>query len=71
MLKFNVIFSKCITLEAVIVFSLRPVSLMHENPQNNSWHASCRMQRSITRSEDAFVEYPVHLISVAVIVVVV
>ena len=29
------------------------------------------MQRSITRSEDAFVEYPVHVISVAVMVVVV
>ena len=52
---------------------LRLASLMHKKSpkmQNNSWHASRRMQRSIDRSEDVFVEYPVHLISVAVIVAV-
>ena len=40
--------------------------------QNNSWHASHRMQRSIDRSEDVFVEiYHVCLMSVAVIMAVV
>ena len=38
--------------------------------QNNSWHTSRRTQRSIDRSEDVFVEYPVRLISVAVIMAV-
>ena len=39
--------------------------------QNKSWHASRRTQRSIDRSEDVFVEYAVHVISVAVLVAVV
>ena len=39
--------------------------------QNDLWHASHRMQRSIDQSEDVFctvVEYPVRVISVAVLV---
>ena len=31
--------------------------------QNKSWHPSRRTQRSIDRSEDVFVECPVHVIS--------
>ena len=40
-----------------------------QKKQNNSWHVSKGMQRSIDRSED--VEYPVCMISVAVLVAVV
>ena len=36
--------------------------------QNNLRHVSCRTQRSIDRSEDVYVEYPVCVISVAVLV---
>ena len=39
--------------------------------QNNLWHVSRRTQRSIDRSEDVCVEYPVCVISVAVLVAVV
>ena len=39
--------------------------------QNNLRHVSRRMQRSIDRSEDVYVEYPVCVISVAVLVAVV
>ena len=35
--------------------------------QNNLLYASRRTQRSIDRSEDVFVEYPVCVISVAVV----
>ena len=35
--------------------------------QINSWHASCRTQRTINLFEDFLVEYPVRVISVAVI----
>ena len=59
---------------SVILLPLRPASLMHKKSpkmQNNSWHTSRRMQRLIDRSEDVFVEYPVRLISVAVIMAVV
>ena len=59
---------------SVILLTLHPASLMHKKSprmQNNSWHASRRTQRSIDRSEDVFVEYPVCLISVAVIMAVV
>ena len=36
--------------------------------QNNSWHASRKTQRTIDRLEDSFlVEYPVRVISVAVL----
>ena len=34
--------------------------------QNSSWHAFRRTQRSINRSEDVFVRYPVHVICVDV-----
>ena len=74
MLKFNVIFSKCITLEAVILFSLRPVSLMHKNPQRCKIIHGMRPVERKDRSLDLkmlIVEYSVHVISVAVIVVVV
>ena len=59
---------------SVILLPLRPASLMHKKSpkmQNNSWHASRRTQRSIDKSEDVFVEHPVCLISVAVIMAVV
>ena len=36
--------------------------------QNNLQHVSRRMQRSIDRSEDVYVEYPVCVISVSVLV---
>ena len=39
--------------------------------QNNLRHVSRRTQRSIDRSEDVYVEYPVCVISVAVLVAVV
>ena len=39
--------------------------------QNNSLHGSCGTQRSVDRSEDVFVEYPVGVISVALLVAVV
>ena len=44
-------------------------SLMNKIPktQNDLWYASLRMQRSIDWSEDVFVEYPVCVLSVAVI----
>ena len=50
--------------------------LTHKNPhsskQNNLWYVSRRTQRSIHRSKDVFlVEYPVCVISVAVLVAVV
>ena len=38
--------------------------------QNNLRHVSRRMQRSIDRSEDVYVEYPVFVISVSVLVAV-
>ena len=41
---------------AVILLPQRPASLTHKNPQ-----------RSIDRSEEVFVEYPVRVISVAVL----
>ena len=47
----------------MILFPLRPVSLMHKKCQGHkiiySWH------ESIDQSEDVFVEYPVHVNSVA------
>ena len=39
--------------------------------QKNLWYASRRTQRSVDRSEDVFAEYPVCVISVAVLVAVV
>ena len=39
---------------SLILLPLRLESLMHKNPQRhkkNSWHASCRMQTLIDRSE--------------------
>ena len=58
---------------SVILSPLSPASLIHKKSpkmQNNSWHASRRTQRSIDRSEDVFVEYPVRLISVGVVMAV-
>ena len=58
-------------LSAMILFPLRPASLTHKNPQGrtkSSWHAN--INRSIDRSEDVFVQYHVHVISVAVLVAV-
>ena len=42
-----------------------------QKKQNNSRHVSHGMQRSIDRPEDVYVEYPVCVISVAVLVAVV
>ena len=42
-----------------------------QKKQNNSWHVSHGMERSIDRSEDVYVEYPVCMISVTVLVAVV
>ena len=42
-----------------------------QKKQNNSWHVSLGTQRSIDQSEDVYVEYPVCMISVAVLVAVV
>ena len=39
--------------------------------QNNSWHASHGMQRWIDQAENVFVERPVSVISVAVLLAVV
>ena len=39
--------------------------------QNNSLHGSCGTQRSVDRSEDVLVEYPVGVISVALLLTVV
>ena len=60
----------------MILLPVHPTSLTHKNPKdaNNLWHGSCGMQRSIfiDRSEDVFfIEYPVCVISVAVLVAVV
>ena len=57
----------------MILLPLRPASLKHKhkkhkkhkNPQRR------RTQRSIDRSEDVFIEYPVFVISVAVLAAVV
>ena len=51
------------------VTSVSCVSHTKNSPkmQNNSWHASRRMQRMIDRFEDLLVEYPVCVISVAVV----
>ena len=59
----------------VILLPLRLASLMHENPQRHtkvySMHPVGQKGRLINRSEDIFVEYPVCVISVAVLVTVV
>ena len=57
----------------MILLPLRPASLTHKNPQRREIiHCPVeRRDRSIDRSEDVFVEYPVHVITVAVIVTVV
>ena len=53
--------------KSAILLPLCPASLT----QNNLWHASRRTQRSIDRFEEAFVEYPFCVISVAVLAAVV
>ena len=58
----------------MILLPLHPASMMHKIPktQNNSWHMSHRMQRSIDRSEHVFLyKYSVSVINVAVIMAVV
>ena len=59
----------------MILLYLRPASLTHKNPQRrNIIHGMRpveRKDRSIDRSEGVFVEHPVHVNSVAVIVAVV
>ena len=35
--------------------------------QNNPWYASLRTQRLVKQYEDAFLEYPVRVISVVVV----
>ena len=53
---------------------LHPASLTHKNPQRRAKvHGippTGRKDRSIDRSEDVFVEYPVRVISVVVLVAV-
>ena len=54
---------------------LSPASLMHKNPQrhkdvNGTCPVKCK-DRLIDQSEHIFAEYPVHVISVAVLVAVV
>ena len=44
-----------------VVILLVPDAQKVPKKQNNSWHASRRMQSSINRSEDVFAEYPVHV----------
>ena len=45
---------------AVILLALPPASLTHKNPQRRQgMHPVERKDRSIDRSEDVFVEYPV------------
>ena len=56
----------------VIYLPLHLASLTHKNPQrhnamNYSWHAYRRMQRMFARFEDFLVEYPVSVISCAVV----
>ena len=55
----------------MILLPLRPASLMHKNPQrhkdvNGTRPVKCK-DRLIDQSEDIFPEYPVHVISVAVV----
>ena len=42
-------------------------ALKSAKTQNNSWHASHRTQRMINRFKDFLIEYPVRVISVAVV----
>ena len=54
----------------MILLPLRPASMTHKNSpktQNNSQHASHRMQRTISQFEDILVDYPVRVVSVAVV----
>ena len=59
----------------VILLPHHPASLMYKNPQRcTQVHDRCPVgckDRSINRSEGVFVEYPVRVISVAVLVAVV
>ena len=59
----------------MILLPLRLASLMHENPQRHTkvdgMYPVGHKGRLINRSEDIFVEYPVCVISVAVLVAVV
>ena len=56
----------------MILLFLRPASLTHKNPQRRPKVHGMRpvghKYRSIDRSEDVFVEYPVRVIFVAVLV---
>ena len=60
---------------SVILLPLRPASLMLKNPPkhkdvNGTCPVKCK-DRLIDQAEDVFAEYPVHVISVAVLVAVV
>ena len=57
--------------EFVTSVSCIPYTQKVPKTQNNLWHGSCGMPRSIDLSEDVFVEYPVCVISVAVLAAVV
>ena len=56
---------------SVILLPLQPAYLMHKNPQRRTKVHGVRpigcKDLSINQSEDVFVEYPVHVISVAVV----
>ena len=57
----------------MILSPLRPASLTHKHPQRRTKVHGMRpvgRQRSIDRSKDVFVEYPVRVIFVAVLVAV-
>ena len=55
----------------MILLPLRPVCPTHKNPQRRNSSVSVPKDAKIDPSKDVFVEYPVHVISVAVLVAVV
>ena len=55
------------TSDFVTSSSCIPDTFKFPKTPNNSWHTSRRMQRRINRFEDFLVEYPVRVISVAVV----
>ena len=58
-------------LHLILYLCLSPASQTYKKPQRGkiiySWHAFHRMQRMIDQFEDFLVEYPVRVISVAVV----
>ena len=54
--------------QSMILLPLRPASLTHKNPpKRTKVHGMRSVKRSVNRSEDVFVEYPVRVILVAVV----